>query len=331
MIDGLRLEYYQILYILVPLLIGAIIYRVWRYKPVIYRYSLSRHLQRAGARVYPVFKTVFFALRLTILVVLAFLIAKPQLPDKRTQTNVEGIDIVLALDASGSMMCFDELQDKRSRIAIAKHEALRFIDERDTDAIGLVVFGNGALSACPLTHDKTVLREILQQLEVGSMVDDRSTLLAHGLLTALNRLKNSESPSKIIILLTDGQPSMQDAPIQLPLSIAKQLGVKIYTIGVGDERGGYSYGPHGMLLAAGVQLNEQLLAYIAQQTGGAFYRARNAKEVHEVYSTIDKLEKRHMPVNVYARYYDIFVPFVYVIIALLALELGLAGFVWRHV
>jgi len=309
--------------------LGAIVYRLFCDKSVVYKYSLASYISRAGAQAVSYFKTIFFFLRITILGLLVFLISKPQLPDRRSQINVEGIDIMLVLDASGSMICFDDQQDRRSRIDIAKKEALKFIDQRETDAFGLVVFGNGALSACPLTHDKAVLREILELLNLGTMVDERSTLLSHGMLTALNRLKYTNSPSKIMIVLTDGQPSMHDAPVHLPLSIAQKLGVKIYTIGIGSEHGGYSMGPHGMMLSEGVQLNEQLLQYIADQTGGAFYRARNAQEMRKIYKTINKLEKRQMPVNLYSRYYDIFVPFLWLIILLVVSELFLALFVWK--
>jgi len=326
----LRLEYFFILAWLLPLLLMAALFRALWYKHVIYTYSLAQYLAQRTGQTVSYFRWVLFVVRFAIMAILLFLIAKPQLVDKRAYTNVEGIDIVLALDASGSMMCFDDLTDRRSRMQIAKQEALRFIDARTNDALGLVVFGNGVISACPLTHDKAVLREIVQQLDVGTMVDDRSTLLSHGLLAALNRLKISQSPSKIIILLTDGQPSIGDVPVQVPLNIAQQLGVKIYTIGVGDERGGFARGPQGMIMAEGVQLNEQLLAAIAKNTGGKFYRARNAQQVREIYQSIDQLEKRKITVPVCTRYYDIFEPFLIIVLCLLALELFLQLFVWRQ-
>ena len=324
-----RFAYYWFFYWLIPLLLVAVVYRYFYYKNVVYKYSLAGYIAKSGVQVVPYFKVIFFLLKIIILGLLLFLIAKPQLPDRRSQINVEGIDIMLVLDVSGSMICFDDLKDRRPRIEIAKKEVLRFIDQRETDALGLVVFANGALSACPLTHDKAVLREIINQLGLGTMVDERSTLLSHGMLIALNRLKLTQSPSKIMIVLTDGQPSMNDAPIHVPLAIAQKMGVKIYTIGVGSERGGYSTGPHGMLMSEGVQLNEPLLQHIAEQTGGSFYRARNAQEMRAIYQAIDKLERRQMPVNLYARYYDIFVPFLWFIILLVTLDLVLALFVWK--
>ena len=328
--DALRFEQAYLLWWLLPALVGAIVWRIWVRKQVVYRYSLARYLAQKTGNTILYFRVILFILRFSILVLLAFLIAKPQVPDKRTRMSVEGIDIVLALDASGSMACFDDMQDRRSRMQVAKEEAIRFVQCRATDAIGVVVFGNGVISACPLTHDKTVLTEILEHLEIGSMVDDRSTLLAHGLMAALNRLKPSRSPSKIIIMLTDGQPSMHDLSPSVPVSIAQQLGVKIYTIGIGNERGGFVAGPHGMILAEGVQLNEQLLEQISKQTGGVFYRARNAQEIRSIYDTIDKLEKQSVDVPLYTHYRDIFEPFLWLIIILVTLELCLNAFVWRH-
>ena len=149
------------------------------------------------------------------------------------------------------------------------------------------------------------------------------------MLTAINRLKQSTSPSRIMIVLTDGQPSMHDVPVHVPLEIAKKLGIKIYTIGIGSEQGGFCKGPGGMLMASGVQLNEQLLAYLAQQTGGVFYRARNATQMRDIYQAIDQLEKRPAPVNVYARYFDIFEPFLWLVIVLLSIEMALSALVWK--
>ena len=353
MIDGLRLEYTVFCMVLIGVLLIVACYMGFLRRPVVYRYSLASYIADKKSA-YPFFVPFFFILRLFTLILLGFLVSRPQLPDKRTRVNVEGIDIMMLLDVSGSMICFDDLDDRKTRIETAKEEAQRFVDQRETDSVGLAVFGNGALSACPLTHDKTVLREIIQGLDLGTMIDDRSTMLAHGMLTALNRLKQdypeqdypeqtspgqvspgqvspgqSNSPSKIMIVLTDGQPSMYDAPIELPLSIAKKLGIKIYTIGIGGEQGGYSAGPHGMLLSEGMQLNETLLQHIADQTGGAFYRARNAKEMRSIYSTIDRLEKRSIPVNLHTRYYDIFEPFLWLLLLLVVGEVLLSAFVWK--
>lgn len=323
-------------YACMPLAIGAfcavlvaLVYR-WRwYRCVVYRYSLADYVAQRLGRFATYRNVILVLLRVATLLLLAWLIGKPQIPDRRTTVNVNGIDIMLIIDVSGSMACFDDEHDNRSRLAIAQQEAIRFIDQREHDALGLVVFGNGALSACPLTHDRAVLREIIEQIQVGSMVDDRCTLLSYGMLTGLNRLKQSTSPSKVMIVLTDGQPSAHDVPVHVPLEIAKKLGVKIYTIGIGSEHGGFCKGPGGMLIASGVQLNETLLAYLAQQTGGVFYRARNASQMRSIYDTIDRLEKRPMPVSLYTRYYDIFEPFLWALVALLSTEVVLSSLIWK--
>lgn len=312
-------------------IVAALVYR-WRwYRPVVYRYSLADYVAQRLGRFVAYRSVVFVILRMVLLLLLAWLIGKPQIPDRRTTTHVNGIDIILILDVSGSMACFDDMHDNRSRLEIAQQEAARFIDQREHDALGLVVFGNGALSACPLTHDRAVLREIIEQIEVGSMVDDRCTLLSYGMLTGLNRLKQSTSPSKVMIVLTDGQPSPHDVPVHVPLEIAKKLGVKIYTIGVGSEQGGFCKGPGGILMTSGVQLNETLLAYLAQQTGGVFYRARNASQMRNIYDAIDRLEKRPMPVNLYTRYYDIFEPFLWALVVLISVEIVLSCLIWKSI
>lgn len=306
-----------------------VLYRLWRHKPVIYQYALTQFLVQKKAHAWRAIPALFFIMRLSMFALLVLLIGKPQVPDKQTQTHVDGIDIILVIDASGSMMCFDDMADRRARMTIAKQEAMRFIDGRTTDAIGIVTFGNGALTACPLTHDKLILKQIIKSINVGSMVDDRATLLSVGILTALNRLKLSSSPSKVMIVLTDGQPSMHDAPIHIPISIAQQMRVKIYTIGIGNAQGGFCSGPNGMILAQGVELNEQLLTHIAQQTGGYFYRAQHANELRAIYQKIDALEKHAMPINVYQEFADVFEPFLWLVLILLTLELFISCFVWR--
>lgn len=328
MID-FRLAYLPLALISLVLFLLTLGYRLWRHKPVTYNYALATYLKKNKLTASSLIPLFFLTLRVTILGLLVFLIGKPQVPDRRTQTHVEGIDIIIVLDASGSMVCFDDANDRKSRMQVAKEEALRFIERRENDAIGLVTFANGALTACPLTHDKAVLKEIIDGINIGSMVDDRATLLSYGILTALNRLKNSTSVSKVIILLTDGQPSMHDAPIHVPLAIAQKLGVKIYTIGVGNEHGGFYPGPHGMIVAQGAQLNEQLLKHIAQQTHGVFYHAQNAAQMRDIYQTIDQLEKQKLPINMYQRYYDIFEPFLWIIILLVSIEITLSTFVWK--
>lgn len=325
---ALRMASYSLLAIAAGLLLLGLIYRLLWHRPTVYRYSLAHYVAARVRRfsAYPAY--LFFLLRLIGLGLLVFVVGRPQLPDRRTHINVEGIDIILVMDVSGSMTCFDDMVDRRSRICVAKQEAIRFIEQREHDAVGVVVFGNGALSACPLTHDKAALREIVQSLDVGTMVDERCTLLSCGMLAALNRLKDTQSTSKIIILLTDGQPSLQDVCVQVPISIAQRMGVKIYTIGIGNQQGGFS-DVGGALMRAGVELNEPLLKLIAQQTGGAYYRAYTAGDVRCIYALIDQLEKRQMPINWYARYYDIFEPIIWIVLVTLLLEYGLATFVWR--
>lgn len=323
-----RFTCYQILYLLIPCLIGALIYRLLWYKPISYTYALTEYIASCKLTSGRWRTYIIMTLRLCALTVLLFLAAKPQLGAQRSKSLIEGIDIILVIDGSGSMMLFDDQYDRRSRLEIAKQEALRFINQRPDDAIGLVIFGNGVLSACPLTHDRAALREIIGQLHIGSMVDDRCTLLSIGMLAALNRLRASQS-SKVMIVLTDGQPSPHDLSIHEPLAVARHLNVRIYTVGIGNEDGGFALGPAGMLLREGVQLNDTLLQHIAQQTGGRYFRAKNAQQMRAVYDEIDHLEKRPMPINVYTNYQDAYTWLVWVALLLVALELILRALAWR--
>ncbi len=265
-------------------------------------------------------------MRVLLLVILAFLIAKPQLVDSHSKVKVQGIDIVLAVDISGSMQIQDDKNDERSRVAIAKEEAIRFITKRSNDAIGLVVFGQQAVSRCPLTLDKNVLRTIVKDLAIGD-IDPQGTALTTALVTAANRLKNSKAKSKVIILLTDGEPSEHDMPSKLGIEAAKKMGIKVYTIGIGSDKEVQIMHPfYGMVVMP--KVNAELLTQIAQETGGKFFMARNAKDMRTIYDTIDLLEKTETEMPVFSNYWDIFIPFVCGALFLVFAELLLSTFMW---
>jgi len=292
-----------------------------------YLHPLGKALQREGlARQHPRDK-VFFAIRLATLTLLALMIAKPQLVDQRTRIQVEGIDIMLVLDASGSMQFNDYAGDKRSRFDVAKEEAIRFIERRENDAIGLVLFGNGAVSRAPLTPDKRVLRELVQEAELGEVVNPDGTKLFTAIASAANRLQAAKAHSKVMILLTDGEPTEGDADGPTALELAKTLGIKIYTVGIGSEEEDYMVHPlYGIIPKP--KVNAPLLQKIAQETGGAFFMAHNARDMRRVYETIDRLEKTEKEVPIFSKYYDVFEPGVTALLCVLALELALSTFVW---
>lgn len=322
----LRFAHPLILLYTLPL-VALVCFVYYKYaRTIVYRYSLASAIGHDGFATTHPYKKISWFLRFISLVILAFLLAKPQLVDLNSHILVEGIDIVLTLDISGSMRFRDYEDDRRSRIAVAKDEAKLFVDKRDNDAIGLVIFGNDAVSRCPITSDKTIIKSMIDELDIG-LIDPDGTLLSTGLITALNRFKKSKAKSKIIILLTDGEPSPGDDKPEDAIEIAKQLGVKVYTIGIGSEQAEYIHDPfYGVQIKPGI--NKTLLSKIAQQTGGKFFNARNAQDMRVVYNTIDMLEKTEYETNMYNKYYDIFVPFVWFILLMVALEIILASFIW---
>lgn len=315
------------LYGIIPFLLVIVVLRLRWYQPIMYRYSLAKTIsQSAGAAHADYKKKIISIMRCMSLVLLAGLIAKPQLVDNKSLVTANGIDIVLALDVSGSMQHQDYADDNRSRLAIAKDEAIRFIQKRTNDAIGLVLFANDTLSRCPITHDKKMIRDMVKDIELG-MINPDGTLLATAIVTACNRLKHSQSTSKVIVLLTDGQPSEKDMNPTVALEVAQKLGIKIYTIGIGSDKDEVImhsfFGPIGR-----PKINKELLTYFAQKTGGTFFHARNAGDMRAIYDTIDRLEKKEYQAPVYQKYYDIFMPFAWAILALSGAELIASTLIW---
>lgn len=324
--------YFDLIYILGPLLAIAIIYRVKFYRQVRYRYPLTQQCLNHGLAKKVPYKKIFFLLRLGTLLSLLFLVLRPQWLDEKSYINVDGVDIMLALDVSGSMQLFDDPNDQRQRIDIAKEEAIRFIEKRTNDPIGIIIFGREALSRCPLTLDKMILKEIVGSIELGN-IDPCGTWLGTGLATAINRLRTSKAKSKIVILLTDGQPTPPEK-IEPPLAIemAKKYGIKVYTIGIGNEHGGYIRNPFGMLAQAQEEgLNVALLQTIAEQTGGMFFRAQNQRDMRMIYDKIDNLEKTSLQTTVFHNYYEAFLNFIWIVLLLFGLELVLRLFIWRGI
>ncbi len=272
------------------------------------------------------YQKLFYFVRLFVFVMLALLVAKPQLVDSRSNIVVDGIDIMLVLDVSGSMQFQDYSDDQRSRFEVAKEEAIRFIHKRINDAIGLVIFAKDAISRCPLTMDKTVINDMVENLKIGD-IDPDGTLLATGMVTAINRLKNSSAKSKIMILLTDGEPSPGDMDFEAANEIAKKFGIKVYTIGIGSDKDEIFLHPlYGMV--AKPKVNVPLLQKIARETGGRFFMAHDARDMRSVYDTIDRLEKTKHEAPLYSRYFDIVAPFVILILLLLLFEQLLSTFIW---
>ncbi len=234
---------------------------------------------------------------------------------------------MLVLDVSGSMSTQDYSDDERSRFDVAKDEAIRFIQARPNDAIGIVLFGKDAVSRCPLTLDKKMLETIIMQTQLG-VVDHDGTVLSRGILTAANRLKNSTAKSNVMIVLTDGEPTPEDADPAVAIEIAKQLKIKIYTIGIGSDEDRVVMHPIFGAIGKMPKVNKELLTKIAQETGGKFFLARNAQDMRAVYKTIDALEKSDIETPLFTKYYDIFMTGVWIVFALLLFEVALSTTIW---
>jgi len=313
---------------MLPLLITAAIVVAKVKKCIQYRYPLSSFLSakkgNSGAR----YIQFFYILRCALLFLLALTSARPQLVDSQSPITVEGLDIMLALDFSGSMISQDTVGDPRSRIDVAKEEVKRFVQARTDDAIGLVVFGGDAVTRCPITHDKKMLITIIDETFVGDIVDPRETHLATALIAAANRLKQSRAKSKIIILLTDGHPSEGDMSAQMAIEVARALHIKIYTIGVGyDEPRTITHPLYGTVTVPET-IDGALLRKIATDTNGAFFLAHNAQDMKKIYATIDELEKSHSTKPIFSHKYELgFVGIVFAII-IVCCEILISTYVW---
>jgi len=298
-------------------------------KKVRYRYALAGTLKQLGASVTVPARQVLFLLRFLTLLGLALLVARPQYVDSRRDVHIKGIDIVLALDVSGSMEHFDDLKDRTPRIEAARKEALHFVAKRTNDPIGIVLFARQALSKMPLTLDKTLLANTLKDLEVGE-IDANDTLLFTGLATAINRLRTSTAKSKIIVLLTDGIPSLND-PVDADtvINLAKEFGIKIYTMGVGRSDTAYAYDAFGRVTPVRSEVAVDLLERIAKETAGAFYRVHTPAELRKAYADIDALERVDIKTSLFQNYIEAFSWFIWFVLLFFSFELILRMGIWR--
>jgi Ca-activated chloride channel homolog len=313
-------------FFLVPIFLIVLCLRTWWHKPVRYTYSLTQLFQSTAPTLFSAGRLFCKVIRFLALSILLFLSLQPQLVDLRSQITVDGIDMVLVLDVSGSMQFKDYGDQQKSRVEVAKEEAIRFVEKREYDAIGLVIFGNDAVSRCPITSDKNMLKKMIGDLHIG-IVDSEGTVLARAIIAAANRLKQAKAKSKVMIVLTDGEPSEQDLDMSAAIKVARDLGIKIYTVGIGSETEEFFMHPlYGIVQKP--RVNAKLLEAIAQQTGGQFFMAHNAHDMRTIYEKIDQLEKTTHDVPIYSKYYDLITPLGHVAFCLLAIELLLSSFVW---
>lgn len=265
------------------------------------------------------FRTLMYCLHALILTLLVLAVARPQTPDERSQITEEGVAIMLVLDVSGSMDAFDDLTTRKSRFSIAQEEAIRFVKNRPQDLFGLVLFGSFAVTRCPITADKKVITDIIRDTRIG-LVNPQGTVLSMGIAMGVNRLRTVDAKSKIMVVLTDGEPSPQDIKPQAALELAKKTGIKIYTIGIGSDEGGYVQHPWGGVMQVQTPLNKELLAYFAHETGGAFFRASNQQELAAIYDHINTLETSAHEAPLYTSYYEWYAYLIFVVVMLLLAE-----------
>ncbi len=272
---------------------------------------------------------ILFGLRIMSVVLLIIALARPQKSDSFQDVSTEGIDIILAVDISGSMLARDFKPD---RLEASKDVATQFIAGRPYDRIGLVVFSGESFTQCPLTTDHAVMINLMRELQSG-MIDD-GTAIGNGLATAVNRIKDSEAVSKVVILLTDGVNNMGDIAPLTAAEIAKTFGVRVYTIGVGSM----GTAPYPVQTAFGIQyrdvpveIDEDVLRDIASSTGGKYFRATDKDNLLEVYKEIDQLEKSKIDVRQFIKKEERFLPFAFAALILLFVELLSRVTIFRNV
>jgi Ca-activated chloride channel family protein len=270
---------------------------------------------------------LLFVLKIAAMALLIVALARPQSSSTNSTSNIEGIDIVMAMDVSGSMLARDLKPD---RLTAAKNVASDFVQGRPGDRMGLVIFSGETFTQVPLTTDHGVMLNMLAEMKNG-LIDD-GTAIGDGLATAVSRLKDSEAISKVVILLTDGMNNAGSVDPYTAAEIAKLYGVRVYTIGVGT----YGTAPYPVQTPFGtqiqqvkVEIDEKLLTQIANMTGGKYFRANNNKKLDEIYQEIDKLERSKIEVTEFRRLHEEFYPLVAWAIVLLLLEFLLRKTIFR--
>ncbi|MCB0650591.1 MAG: VWA domain-containing protein [Saprospiraceae bacterium] len=320
--------YFLSLLLLVPLLV------FWYIRQLTKRYASMRMPAMdnfSASSIRGRLQVILPILRALAFIALVIALARPQKSLREEDIKAEGIDIMMAIDLSSSMLAQDF---DPNRLEASKRVGRDFIAKRAYDRVGLVVFAGEAFTQCPLTTDHDVVQQFLASLECGILED--GTAIGMGLATAVNRIKDSPVKSKIVILLTDGVNNTgYVAPLQAA-QVAQEFGVKVYTIGVGST--GQTMAPSArrrdgryVFNMVRVEIDEALLTQIAQMTGGKYYRATDEASLINIYDTIDQLEKTEIDVTVIKRYSEEFYWFVIIGLIFLALEVFLRYTVLRTI
>lgn len=272
---------------------------------------------------------LLFVMRMLAVALMIFALARPQNEDSWRQTDSEGIDVMIALDISGSMLAEDFTPN---RLEAAKDVAMDFTADRPDDRIGLVVFAGEAFTQCPLTTNHQELTRLFNQVD-SDMLNSTGTAIGMGLATSVNRLKDSKAASKVVILLTDGVNNSGSVSPLTAGEIAKEFNVRVYTIGVGSE----GTAPYPVRTAFGIQyrdqevkIDEDVLQELASMTGGKYFRATDNEKLRQIYNEIDQLEKTIIKEKEYTNTEEKFFWFLFVAVILLMAEVFLRNTVFKQ-
>ncbi len=322
-------SYYLWLFALLPLLVA---YYIWRQRQgsASIRISSVDGVLKAPKTLRYWLRHVPFALRIGALALLIVALARPQGIEENARTNTEGIDIVLAVDVSGSMLARDFKPD---RITAAKEVASDFIADRTGDRLGLVVFAGEAFTQSPLTPDQGTLQTLLGRVRSGLIED--GTAIGNGLATAINRLRESDAKSKVVILLTDGVNNRGEIAPLTAAEIARAQGIRVYTIGVGTQ-GTAPYPAVDMFgnrtfVQQKVEIDEKTLRDMAEQTGGRYFRATDKAKLRAIYDEINQLEKSKIEVFSHIIRHEHYLEWVLAALGLLLLEFLLSHLVLNRI
>lgn len=272
---------------------------------------------------------IVFVIEMAALSLFIIALARPQSSSKNKEINVEGIDIVLAMDISSSMLAADLKPD---RLEASKAVASDFVKGRPDDRMGLIVFSGETFTQVPLTTDHSMMLNMLQEIKCGLLED--GTAIGDGLASAISRLKDSEAISKVVILLTDGDNNAGSIDPSTAAEMAKLFGIRVYTIGAGTR----GTAPYPVQTISGIKyqqvpvtINEELLQQIANETGGKYFRAESKEKLEQIYSEIDKMERSKIQVNEFKRLHEEFYPLVKIGLILLILSFLLKNTIFKSI
>ncbi|MDY6276830.1 MAG: VWA domain-containing protein [Bacteroidales bacterium] len=322
-------DYPYLLWLLaVPVLLAALyVYRQVRRREPHLRVSNITPWKKGTSVFWSVLVHLPAVLRFGAMCLIVVCLARPKSSSEMERVDTEGIDIVFAMDVSTSMLARDFTPD---RISAAKDIAIEFISQRPSDRMGLVVFAGESYTQCPLTTDRATLINLMKEVQTG-LIDD-GPALGNGLATAVARMKDSDAPSRVVILLTDGVNNMGEVAPETAAEIAKTYGIRVYTIGVGDN----GTAPYPVMTPFGVQvqqvqveIDEPLLRSIASATGGRYFRATDNTKLAEIFGEINKMEKARTTVDSFPVYKELFPRFAIIALLLLLAELVVKLFIRR--